>query len=155
AGGLAALTVRARTSEHQAQRASTERLALQLRSSAGEMGDDRLPLRALLVRAADRMDDTEVRRAEMLATVERARPIRKRVHPARGVGFDAMWADVGARTMAAGTGDGKITVWSLRGTVPDRASARTFDIGRTPLAMASQAGTGLLAVGGGDGSAEA
>src|SRR5262249_17662805 len=98
---------------------------------------------------------TEVSRAEMLATVERTRPIATRVDPPRGVGFDAMWADVGARTMAAGTGDGKITVWSLRGTVPDRASARTFDIGRTPLAMASQAGTGLLAVGGGDGSAEA
>ncbi|HEY3000164.1 MAG TPA: hypothetical protein VGJ43_16395, partial [Acidimicrobiales bacterium] len=74
------------------------------------------------------------------------------LEPPEGVGYDALWAD--EELVAAGSGDGEVTVWSMAGSEPDRASARRFDIGRTPLAMARRAGTDLLAVGGGDGSAE-
>ena len=45
------------------------------------MGDERLPLRALLVRAADRLDPTPVSLVEMLAAVERARPVTARLEP--------------------------------------------------------------------------
>ena len=152
AGVLAVATVTARQAQRDAEQASTERLALQLRASAAEMGDERLPLRALLVRAADRLDPTPVSLVEMLAAVERARPITVRLEPPEGAGYDALWAD--EELVVAGSGDGEVTVWSMAGAEPDRASARRFDIGRTPLAMARRAGTDLLAVGGGDGSAE-
>lgn len=152
AGVLAVATVTARQAQRDAEQASTERLALQLRASAAEMGDERLPLRALLVRAADRLDPTPVSLVEMLAAVERARPVTARLEPPEGAGYDALWAD--EELVVAGSGDGKVTVWSMAGAEPDRASARRFDIGRTPLAMARRAGTDLLAVGGGDGSAE-
>jgi WD40 repeat protein len=154
AGVLAAATVDARRAKGQAERASTERLALQLRSSAAELGDERLDQRALLVRAADVLDDTNGSLAEMLATVERARPIADREPPPEGVGFDALWADAGREIAVTGSGDGEIVVWSLSDGQLDRQPAQAFDIDRTPLAIAGQPGTGLLAVGGGDGSAE-
>jgi WD40 repeat protein len=150
---LTGLTIRARQAENRAEQASSERLALQLRSSAAELGDERLPLRALLVRAADQLDSTEGSLAEMLATVEGSRLIADRLDPPEGVGYDALWADPALGIISAGSGDGKGTVWSLDDGVPGRVRG-TFDIGRTPLAMAGRAGTGLLAVGGGDGRAE-
>ena len=152
AGVLAVATVTARRAQRDAEQASTERLALQLRASAAEMTDERLPLRALLVRAADRLDPTPISMVEMLAEVERARPITVRLEPPKGAGYDALWAD--EELVAAGSGDGEVTVWSMVGGEPDQASARSFDIGRTPLAMARRPGSGLLAVGGGDGSAD-
>jgi WD40 repeat protein len=153
AGVLAVLTVNARQAKHQAEQASTERLALQLRSSAAELGDERLALRALLVRAADKLDKTGGGLAEMLATVERAPPIADRRDPPEGVGFDAMWADADRRVLVTGSGDGRVNAWSMVDGVTDRITGHTY-IGRTPLAIAGQPGTGLLAVGGGDGSAE-
>ena len=152
AGVLAVATVAALQAQHDAEKASTERLALQLRASAAEMADEQLPLRALLVLAADRLDRTPISRVEMLATVERARLITVRLEPRKGVGYGALWAD--EELVAAGDGDGEVTVWPMAGGEPDRASARSFDIGRTPLAMARRPGSSLLAVGGGDGRAD-
>ncbi len=87
AGALAVATVNARRSEREAEQASTERLALQLRASSAEIADNGLPLRALLVRTADRLDATPVSLVEMLATAERQRLITDARRRTQGRGF--------------------------------------------------------------------
>jgi WD40 repeat protein len=150
---LAVAAVTARQAQRDAERASVERLALQLRASSAELGDEALPLRALLVRAADRLDATPVSRVEMLATVERQRLIAARIDVTGDVAFDAMWAD--DELLVIGAGDGEVAVSTLQaGGRLDPAPPRTFDVGRTPLAIARRPGTKVLAVGGGDGSPE-
>jgi WD40 repeat protein/RecA/RadA recombinase len=153
AATLAVAAVMSRRAQRDAERASEERLALQLRAASAEFGDEDLPLRALLVRTADHLDATSVSRAEMLATVERQRLIVDRVEPPKGVGFDALWVD-DARVVA-GDGSGLVTVWPRGPDGIDRSGGRTVDIDRTPLAMVALPGTDLLAIGGGDGSPEA
>jgi WD40 repeat protein len=150
---LAVAAVTARQAQRDAERASVERLALQLRASSAELGDEALPLRALLVRAADRLDATPVSRVEMLATVERRRLIAARIDVTGDVAFDAMWAD--NELVAIGAGDGEVSVRGLQaGGRLDPAPPRTFDVRRTPLAIARRPGTNVLAVGGCDGTPE-
>jgi WD40 repeat protein len=151
AAGFAVLALRASSARRDAEQASIGRLALQVRSSSTEIGDAGLPLRALLVRAADSLDTSEISLVEMLTTAERQRLIAARIEPPRGVGFDALWAD--DEIVAAGDGFGHVAVWPRAGEGVDRGSERTFEIGRTTLAMARRPGTNLLAVGGGNGSA--
>jgi WD40 repeat protein len=152
---LAVATVSARRAERDAERASRERLALQLRAASAEFGDERLPLRALLVRAADRLDPTPLSLVEMLTTAERERLIAARIDPpTTRAGLDAMWID--EDVVVAGAGDGTGYVWSMANGSPDLSKPpRTFHVGYTPLTMVRRPGSDLLAVGGGDGSPEA
>jgi WD40 repeat protein len=151
---LAVSTVKARQAQHDAERASQERLALQLRAASAEFGDERLPLRALLVQAADKLDPSQLSLVEMLTTAERERLIAARIDPpTTQAGLDAMWVD--SDLVVVGAGDGMVYAWPMAGDTPDLATApRTFKLGHTPLAMARQPGSDLLAVGGGDGSPE-
>jgi WD40 repeat protein len=150
---LTVAAVTARQAQSDAERASVERLALQLRASSAEVGDDALPLRALLVRTADRLDATPVSRAEMLATVERQRLIAARIDVTGDVAFDALWAD--DEIVVIGAGDGEVSVRRLQdGARLDPRTADTFDVGRTPLAIARRPDTNMIAVGGGDGTPE-
>ena len=147
---LAVTTVVARRAQHDAEQASNQRLALQLRAASADFGDERLPLRALLVHAADQLDPTELSLGEMLATVERERQIAARVDSPGEVGFESTWVD--DDVMVAGEGDGHVDVWQMGPSGPDRSSRQTFDVGQTPLAMARERPGGVLAVGVGDGS---
>ena len=148
---LAFATVQARRAQHEAERASRQRLALQLRSASGDQG---LSLRALLVRAADRLEPDQLSLVEMLTTAESERFIATRIDsPGTKVGLDAMWID--DQVAIAGAGDGTVYVWPMTPDGPDLLSRRTFEVGRTPLAMAREPGTDLLAIGAGNGSPEA
>jgi WD40 repeat protein len=152
---LAVTTVNARRAQRDAERASRERLALQLRAASAEFGDERLPLRALLVQAADQLDPTPLSLVEMLTTAERERLIAARIDtPTTRAGLDAMWVD--RDVVVAGAGDGGVYVWRMAAGTPDLpAPPRTFELQHTPLTMVRRTGTDLLAVGGGDGSPEA
>jgi WD40 repeat protein len=131
-------------SQRAAEREVDRRVANQLPTSASAYTGG-LALQALLVRAADIIEETDLGAIEMLATVERDPPIARRIDATTdGVGFEAA-ALVGDGTIVIGDGVGDVAVFRADGVGP----AATTDVGHGVLAMAARPDSTIVAIVGG------
>ena len=132
--------------ERAAERETDRRVATELQASAAAYEGD-ITLQALLVRAADVISPTPLSGLEMLASAELQPSIVRRIDaPGRAVGFEAV--SVGDDVIVLGDGVGGLSVWR-----PHGARTASTDLGHGVLAIAREAGTPLVAVGGGNSTA--
>ena len=128
-----------------AEQETNRRVATQLQTAASAYTGG-LPLQALLVRAADVLDETPIGAVEMLATVERDPPIARRIDATeRNVGFEAATLLDDGRVVI-GDGEGGLAVWHPG----DSEAAAATNVGHGVLAIASRPGSSLIAVAGGN-----
>jgi WD40 repeat protein len=132
-----------RQAQHVAEQEAGQRVATELRTAAATYSAG-LPLRTLLVRAADLIAPSRLSALEMLVGVEDRPPIERKIDATkRGVGFEAV-ATVGDR-LVIGDGVGEVAVWP-----PGNDPAVTTNVGHGVLTMAAKERSTIVAVGGGD-----
>ena len=140
----------AERAQERAEREADQRVATQLRTSAAAFSGG-LALRALLVRAADVIDDSSRLSAiEMLATAEEDPPIAARIDATeRGVGFESALLLEDGR-IVIGDGLGEVTVRRPGAGGGDAAIDDTVQLGRTILDLEPLGDPTVIAAAGGN-----
>ena len=139
----------AERAQERAEQEADQRVVNQLRTSAAAFSGG-LALRALLVRAADVIDDSSRLSAiEMLATAEEDPPIAARIDATeRGVGFESALLLKDGR-IVIGDGLGEVTVRRQDSGGGDAAVDDTVRLGRTILDLEPLGDTTVIAAAGG------